>query len=160
MKGDYLGPEGTLRKVTATWPRHIGSFERQYDKAFAVNILIGADMVDHIHKHVYVFLQSRNTTYLDDVDREALSKFGELQRRVEWGEWIISTPTWVELPAPKGDMWRNLESDRGTVQTQSKIEEDNNRYMDPRLRVMYQLHEFFKLACQEGHMCLKGSYDK
>ena len=92
MTGDYLGMGGPLSRAMAIWPCHIYRFERQYEKAFAGHRLFRADIVDWIHKQVQVFLHSCNTTSLEDVEMGALAEFGELQRRLERGEWITPPP--------------------------------------------------------------------
>ena len=69
-----------------TWPRHIDRFERKYDKAFAKDPLFGADLMDITHKRVQVFLHSRNTTSIKNVESRALAEFGGLQKKVERGE--------------------------------------------------------------------------
>ena len=93
----------------ASWPRHIGRFERQYDKSFARDPLFGADLMDRIHKRVQVFLHSCNTTSIEKVDSGVLEEFRGLQKRVDRGEWLTSMPVWVERPAPKEEGRRKLE---------------------------------------------------
>ena len=80
----------------ASWLRHIDRFRRQYDKAFARDRLFGADLMDQIHKHVQVFLHSCNTTAIKEVESGALGEFGGLQKKVERGKWLTSTPVWVK----------------------------------------------------------------
>ena len=46
LAGEYLGTEGPLCQVMATWPRHIDRFGWQYEKAFVGDRLLGADIVD------------------------------------------------------------------------------------------------------------------
>ena len=75
---DHLGTEGTLSQAMATWTRQIDHFERQYDKDFKGDRLFGKDIVDIIHKHVQILLQSCNTTSLEEVETGALAEFGEL----------------------------------------------------------------------------------
>ena len=72
----------------ASWPHHIDHFERQYNKAFAKDLLFGADLMDIIHKHVQLFLHSCNTTAIEEVESGALEEFGGIQKRVEIGEWL------------------------------------------------------------------------
>ena len=62
LVGDYLGEDSPICLSIGTWPRHIDRFKRQHDKAFARDPLFGEDLMDHIHKHVQVFLHSCNTT--------------------------------------------------------------------------------------------------
>ena len=54
-----------------------------------------------IHKRVQVFLHSCNMTAIEDVDSGALAEFGGIQKKVERGEWLTSTPVWVERPEYK-----------------------------------------------------------
>ena len=83
----------------ATWPRHTERFEQKYDKAFTVNTLFGAGLIDRIQKWDQIFLHSCNTMYPDNAGMASLHNFGELQRQVEQGEWIKYTPILVELLA-------------------------------------------------------------
>ena len=62
LVGDYLGEERPICLSMGTWLRHIDSFKRKYDKAFAKDPLFGVYFMDHTHKHVQVFLHSCNTT--------------------------------------------------------------------------------------------------
>ena len=55
---DYLGEESPICLSMGTWPRHIDHFKWQYDKAFAMDPLLGAYLMDRIHKCVQVFLHS------------------------------------------------------------------------------------------------------
>ena len=107
VTGYYLGPEGPLIRLMETWPCYIDLFEQQYDNEFDGNLLFGADLVDCIHKHMKEFLHSFNTASLDDINTGMLLEFREIQRWVKRGDWITSTPTWVELPEPKEDRHRN-----------------------------------------------------
>ena len=78
-----------------TWTRHIDRFEKKYDKAFEKYPLFGAEMTERIHKLVQLFLHSCNATPIGDVESEVLEEFGGLQKKVEIGEWIQTTPVWV-----------------------------------------------------------------
>ena len=84
-----------------TWPRHIYRFKRQYNKSFTRGTLFGTDLMDRIHKFVKVFLHSCNTTAIEDVESGALAEFGGIQKKEERGEWLNSTPVWVDRPAQK-----------------------------------------------------------
>ena len=84
-----------------TWPHHIDRFERQYNKYFAKDPLFGADLMDIIHKRVQVFLHSRNTSSIKDVELGSLAEFGGLKKKVDRGEWLKLTPGWVDRPTPK-----------------------------------------------------------
>ena len=68
LAGDYLGSESPIYLSMETWLRHIDRFERQYDKAYENDPLFREDLMDHIHKHVQVFLHSLNTTAIEDVE--------------------------------------------------------------------------------------------
>ena len=48
-----------------------------------------------------VFLQSCNKTEIEDVESGALAKLGSLQKRIKRGEWLTTTPVWVDRPSPK-----------------------------------------------------------
>ena len=101
LAGDYLGEEILLYLSMGTWPRHIDCFERQYDKAFAKGPIFGADFMDRVQKRVQVFIHSCNTTYIEDMESGALAEFGGLQKKVERGEWLMTTLGWVNWPIPK-----------------------------------------------------------
>ena len=68
LVGGYLGADNPICLSMETWPRHIDRFERKYDKAFVKDPLFGADLMDRIRKLVHMFLHSRNTTAIEDVD--------------------------------------------------------------------------------------------
>ena len=87
-----MGEERPLCLLTEKWPRHIDHFDRKYDKAFAKDPLFGEDLIDRKHNHDQVFLHSHNTTSIKDVESGTLAEFGELQKKVERGEWITTTP--------------------------------------------------------------------
>ena len=101
LAGDYLGEESPIYLSMGTWLRHIDRFDCQYYKAFARDPLFGVDLMDLIQKRVQVFLHSCNTTTIEDVDSGALAEFGGLQKKVERGEWLTSTPVWVDRTAQK-----------------------------------------------------------
>ena len=63
--------------------------------------LFGDELIDRIHKRVQVFLHSCNTTSIKDVELGALAEFGEIQKNVERGEWMKTTPVWVDRSTPK-----------------------------------------------------------
>ena len=96
LAGDYLGKESPIYLLMGTCPCHIDRFEQQYDKAFSMDPLFRADLMDRIHKRVQVFLHSCNTTAIDDMDLGALTECGGLQKNVDRGEWLTSVPVWVE----------------------------------------------------------------
>ena len=50
---------------------------------------------------MWVFLHSCNTTYIEDMESGALAEFGGLQKKVERGEWLMTTLGWVNWPIPK-----------------------------------------------------------
>ena len=112
----------------ATRPLHTYCFELQYDKAFTGNHLFRAHIVDQIHNRVQAFLHSFNMTSLCKVETGTLLEFGELQQRIERGEWVTFPLVWVELPAQKEDGRRKSDSGGGLVQTRHR-EEERNRDM-------------------------------
>ena len=57
--------------------------------------------MDRIHKRVQVFLQSCNTTAIEDVELGALAEFGGIHKKLEREEWLTSTLVWVDVPAQK-----------------------------------------------------------
>ena len=57
--------------------------------------------MDRIHKPVQVFLYSYNITAVEDVGLGALTEFGGIQKKLERGEWLTSTPVWVDRPAKR-----------------------------------------------------------
>ena len=116
--------------MMASWPRHIASFDRQYDTDFYRDPLLGADLMDQIHKRVQVFLQYCNTTAIEDVESGALEEFRGLQKRVERGEWLPSVPEWVERPAPREEVRRKSEGTGNGAR---------NHGVDPQLRISKNL---------------------
>ena len=83
---------------------------------------------------------------LEYVETGALLEFGELQRKVERGELITTTPDWVELQTQKKNRMSKPESGRGSggvgLGQQSKREEERKSDVDPRLRMMERFQEF------------------
>ena len=54
------------------------------------------------------FFYSCNTTTIEDVESGALEEFGRLQKKVERGEWVTSTPVWADQPAQKEEgLWKS-----------------------------------------------------
>ena len=99
LTGDYLGEESPIYLLMGSWPRHIDRFDWQYEKTFARDPLLGADLMDRIYKHVHVFLHSCNTTAIEDVESGDLAEFGGIQKKVERGEWLTLALVWVDCPA-------------------------------------------------------------
>ena len=56
LAGDCLGEKSQICLSMRMWMRHIDCFDMQYDKAYAKDPLFGADLMDCIHKSVYLFL--------------------------------------------------------------------------------------------------------
>ena len=87
-----------------------------------------------------------NTMPLEYVETGALLEFGELQRKVERGELITTTPDWVELQTQKKNRMSKSESGRGSGGVapgqQSKREEERKSDVDSRLRMMERFQEF------------------
>ena len=113
MDGYYLGDEVTLSRSMATWPHHIDRSKCQYSKSFSGNSFFGADLVDHIHKQGKVILHLFNTACIEDVETGEIPEFGELQRKIEQGKWIKTTPIWVELTTSKKEEGRKSDSGGG-----------------------------------------------
>ena len=55
--------------------------------------------MDRIHKSVQLFLHSCNTTAIEDLESGYLAEFGRIQKKVEIGGWLTSTPVWVDRPS-------------------------------------------------------------
>ena len=136
---------------------------------FALHLLFGADIMDQIHKQVQVFLHSCNTTSLEEVETRALADFGELQKRVERGEWITTPSAWVEIPEKNNDGRKRLVSGGGARRSipggeklgqQQNMEDGRNPDMDPRIRAMEILREFFCGTNRDIITCLKGEVDR
>ena len=81
LAGDYLGEEIPIYMSMGLWPCHTDRFKQQYKTAFARDPLLGADLMDWIHKHVQVFLHSCNTTSIEDVESGALLEFGGIRKK-------------------------------------------------------------------------------
>ena len=64
-----------------------------------------------------VFLHLCNMTTIEDVDSGALADFGELQKKVEKGEWLTSTLVWLKRPAQKEEGRRKLDRNRFGART-------------------------------------------
>ena len=132
-----MGKESPLCCSIATWICHIDRFERQYDKAFLKEHLFGADISNIIHKRLQVFLQSCNTTEIEDVELGTFAEFGSLQNSIERGEWLTTTPVWVEMPSPKEEGKRKLEGNRNrTHQGIGGRYPVQNSGVNPQLRAM------------------------
>ena len=84
-----------------TWPHHIDRFDRKYNKALAKDPLFETELIDRIRKHGKVFLNSCNTTFIEDVESGALPEFLGLKNKVERGEWLTKMRRWVDQPTPK-----------------------------------------------------------
>ena len=86
-----------------------------------------------------MFLQSYNTTAIEDVNSGSLADFGGLQKKMERGEWFTLTPGWVDRPAQKEEGRRK--SDRHGIGASLSGGGDgrgvmfNNR-VDPQMRIM------------------------
>ena len=57
--------------------------------------------MDQIHKHVRAYLHSCNTTNTEDMESGGLTESGGLYKKVGRGEWLTSTPEWVDMPVQK-----------------------------------------------------------
>ena len=137
-----------------TWPHHTGRFKRKYEKAFANYPLFGA--MDCIHKHVQVFLHSCNTTAIEDVESGGLAEFGGLQKKLERGDWLTSTPGWVDWPAPKEEGCRK--SDGHGIRARPSGAGGGrdtvfNNGVDPQLLIMERLGDMTAAADSENLRC-------
>ena len=79
-----------------------------------------------------------NMTRLEDVGTGVLLEFRELQRCVERGEWITSTPVYVELPIEREDRGRNsgISGNGVPIQAHRKAEVEKKREAEPQIKVM------------------------
>ena len=109
LEGEYLGEKYPICLSMGSWPRHIDRFERKYNKSFTRDPLLGADLIYQIHKRVQVFLQSCNTTAIEDVKSGALAEFGGLYKKLDRGGRLTLTPVWVDWPAQKEEGSRKLD---------------------------------------------------
>ena len=135
------------------WPPHIDHFEQQYNKSLARDPLFGADLVDFIHKRVQVFLLSCNTTTIEDVEAGALAQFEELPKKVEIGEWLTSTPVWVDRPVQKKEGRRK--SDRHGIGARpigrgGGIDVVFDHRVDPQMWIMERLGDMMAVARSEN----------
>ena len=149
LEGDYLGEESLICLSMGTWPRHIERFECQYDKALEKDTLFGDDLMDRVHKHVQVFLHYCNSTSIKDVESGDLTEFGGLQKKVQKGERLTSTPGWVDRPAPKEEggqkydgHWMGARSSGGGGGRDTVL----NTGLDPQLWIMERLGETMAAA--------------
>ena len=78
--------------------------------------------MDRIHKRVKVFIHSYNTTAIKEVESGALAEFGGLQKKVERGEWITSTPVWDVRNRTKTD-WEKGKAAEEAGEAQSSTTE-------------------------------------
>ena len=153
LAGEYLGEESQICLSMGKWPRHIDRFERQYNKAFERDPIFGADFMDRIHKLVQVFLHSCNTTYIEYVESGALAEFGGLQKNLERGEWLTSTPVWVNSPEKK-DEGRRKSDGHGmgemSIGGRDGIDALFNNRVDPQLRFMERLGDMTAATLSEN----------
>ena len=98
---DYLVDERLLCCSMTTRPCYIDRFGRKYNKAFLKDPLFGAYLIYIIHRIVQVFLHFFNMTKKEDVQLGSLPEFKYLNKRIERGEWLTTTPIWVERTSPK-----------------------------------------------------------
>ena len=122
-----------------SWPRHIDRFELQYDKDFARDPIFGTDLMDRIHKRLQVFLHSCNTTAIKEVEMGSLAEFGGLQKNMERGEWLTSTPVWVEWPEQKEEGLRKSDRNKfGARQSGGRGGGGTifNHRIDPQLKII------------------------
>ena len=150
LAGDYLGEESPICLSMGSWPRHIYHFERQYDKAFARDPLFEADLMDRIHKRVQVFLHSCNTKAIEEVNSGALAEFGGLHKRVKRGEWLTSTPVWVERPELKEEGRRKSDGNGLGARQSGGGGTVFNHGVNPQLRIIENLGSMTMAARTEN----------
>ena len=106
-----------------------------------------------IHKRVQVFLHSFNTTEIEEVESGALADFGGLQKKVERGEGLASTPVRVERPAHKEEGLRKLGGNGfGARQSGGGGRGGTifNHGIDPQLRIIENMGNMTLAACSEN----------
>ena len=64
---------------------------------------------------------------------------------MEQGEWITTTPAWVELPVQKNYGRRKSDTGGGSGQI-STMEEEQKSDMDPSMRVLENFQDFLNSA--------------
>ena len=109
--------------------------------------------MDRIHKRVQVFLHSCNTTSFEEVESVALEELNGLQKRVERGEWLTSTPVCVERPALKGEgCWKSEGNGIGERQGGRGVGDGTvfNHGIEPQLRIIENLGLMTQAAHSEN----------
>ena len=139
-----------------TWPRHIGRFGQQYDKASAKYPLFRAELIDRIHKSVQVLLYSCNMTSIEDVESGALEDFGGLHKKLKREEWSTKTLVWVDRHTPKEEGRQKLD----IYGIRSRMSNGGGgRYLvhnigvDPQLRLIERIGELISAAHSEKLCC-------
>ena len=117
--------------------------------------------MDWIHKRVHVFLYSCNTTVIEEVELEALAEFWGLQKNMERGEWLTSTPVWVERLAQKEEGRRKSDGN-GFGARQSGGGGGRNTIfkhgIDPQLRIIENMGNM-TLAARSENLCIPLAAD-
>ena len=88
-------------------------------------------------------------TAIEDVDSESLTEFWGIHKKVEIGEWLTSTPVWVDRPAQKEEGLRKSDG-HGTGARPSGggggRDAVLNHGVDPQLRIMERIGDMTAAA--------------
>ena len=108
--GDYLGLEGPRGRVTATWIIRIFCCKWKIQKLLYEYFIFGAEFMDCIKKLVQIFLNSLNATSFNNVETEARSDFGGMQRRFKRISGSNPPPYWCNCQQKRriGSVSHNL----------------------------------------------------
>ena len=74
----------------------------------------------------------------------ALAEFGGIHKKVEIGDWITTTPVWVDRPTPKEEGRRESDGIRigyRMIGGRGGRESVHNTGLDPQLQIMERLGE-------------------
>ena len=84
----------------------------------------------------------------------ALVKFSSLQKRIERGEWLTTTPVWVDRPAPKEEGLIKLDRSRNGTRLGIGVRcPVQNSGFEAKLRVMDIFGELITVSCKENLCC-------
>ena len=100
-------------------------------------------------------------TAIEDVELGALAEFGGIHKKVERGEWLTSTPVWVDRPAQKEEGSRK--SDGCGMRSRpsgggSGRDAVLNQGVDPQLRIMEILGDMTATA-RSKNLCIPLAAD-
>ena len=86
----------------------------------------------------------------------ALTEFGGINKKLERGEWLTSTPGWVDRPAPKEEGQRKSDGHGIGARKSSGVGGRDvvfNNGVDPHLRIMERLGEMTAAAHSKNLRC-------